>query len=82
MPELKTKRHYRQAKDDNSLNETDRKIIIMIADGLGGTQIADKMGMTDATIEVYRGKIYRKLKARNSAHMVMICFQKGILKTT
>lgn len=81
MPELRVRRHYRQYRDDNGLTALDLRIITFISQGLGGQQIADKMGMSDTTVETYRGYIYKKLNARNSAHMVKICFEKGILKT-
>lgn len=62
------------------LSAQQREIITYMADGLSTKEIAIKLKHTVATIETYKHKIYKRLKARNAPHLVSMAYQEGVLK--
>lgn len=58
--------------DIQKLNEQDRKIISLIADGAKNRQIAAHMYLSEHTIKSHVSRIYRKLNVKNRAHLVSL----------
>jgi DNA-binding NarL/FixJ family response regulator len=54
------------------LNEQDRRIIDLIADGAKNRQIAEHMCLSEHTIKSHVSRIYRKLKVKNRAQLVSL----------
>lgn len=67
-------------RDEHGLHHVYRDIIERMAAGESSEEIADEIGTTPETIHTYRQKILTILKANTAAHMISICYQKGILK--
>lgn len=63
-----------------ALNERETEIISYKALGHTSKEIARLLGLEYRTVEVYFGKIKRKLKARNTAHAIYLAL-KSILHT-
>ncbi len=62
-----------------SLNEKEIEVIRYIAMGCTAKEIGKYMGLEFRTIEVYVGKLKRKLAARNIAHAIYLASQYDIL---
>lgn len=58
----------------------DIEIVSHLACGLNTIQIAEKMRHTASTVETYRTRMLKKHGAKNSAQMVSIAYQRGVLK--
>ncbi|UIR54631.1 response regulator transcription factor [Sphingobacterium sp. SRCM116780] len=63
------------------LDITDREyeVLIHIANGLTNIEIADQLFLSKRTVEGHRFKLIEKLKAKNSAELVKVSFQMGLL---
>jgi DNA-binding CsgD family transcriptional regulator len=62
------------------LNQINREIIQLTADGMSLKEIAAVTRMDYTTISTYRTRIIQMFGARNSANLVAICYNHGILK--
>lgn len=69
--------------DDNadytSLTSREIEIIQLLADGLYTKEIAEKLFISDKTVERHKTNILKKLKLRNTAQLVKIAITKGII---
>ena len=54
------------------LSPREEQVLGMIARGLGMREIAESMGITEATARWHRANVLRKLDARNQAHAVAL----------
>lgn len=55
------------------------ELLTHVSNGLKTPEIAKAMRHTPSTIESYRIKLMRRLKAKNTAHMVRIGFERNLL---
>ena len=69
---------YRQKKAVE-LNEREKEIISLIAEGLTNREIAQKVFLSSRTVEGLRMKIMEKLQVKNIAGLIIYAFKKGIL---
>jgi DNA-binding NarL/FixJ family response regulator len=69
--------------DDNadytSLTSREIEIIQLLADGLYTKEIAEKLFISDKTVERHKTNILKKLKLRNTAQLVKVAITKGII---
>jgi len=78
-------REYSNAtdSDDNadytSLTSREIEIIQLLADGLYTKEIAEKLFISDKTVERHKTNILKKLKLRNTAQLVKVAITKGII---
>lgn len=56
------------------------EILSLIAQGFTSKEIAVKTKYAFTSVESYREKMIRKIGAKNTAHMVSIAYQNGLLK--
>ena len=64
---------------DQELTDREREIVPLLAAGLTSQQIADKVCLSLATIKWYRKRLLEKFQASNSAELVSILKEKGLL---
>jgi DNA-binding NarL/FixJ family response regulator len=78
-------REYSNASDSDenadytSLTSREIEIIQLLADGLYTKEIAEKLFISDKTVERHKTNILKKLKLRNTAQLVKIAITKGII---
>jgi len=78
-------REYSNTDDSNgdgdftSLTSREIDIIQLLADGLYTKEIADKLFISDKTVERHKTNILKKLKLRNTAQLVKVAITKGII---
>ncbi|WP_246250607.1 response regulator transcription factor [Sphingobacterium prati] len=65
---------------DFDISERELEVLKLIADGFTNVEIADKIFLSKRTIEGHRQSLIEKMKVKNTAELVKVAFQSGILK--
>jgi len=60
-----------------SLTEREREVFELVAEGHANKTVADKLGISERTVEVHRSQAMKKLGARSLAELVRIHLQIG-----
>jgi len=61
-----------------TLTTREREIMILVASGLMNKQVAGKIGLSEITVKVHRGRIMQKMGARTLADLVRMAEALGI----
>lgn len=56
------------------------EIALLIADGLSGTEIANRLDVSLKTVEYHRSGIYRKAEVKNAVLLVRYLIREGLLE--
>jgi DNA-binding CsgD family transcriptional regulator len=70
----------RKSKGRVKLTARQLEIALLIADGLSAKEIAARLGVSDRTVEFYRGDIYKAVGVKNAALLVRYLIREGLLK--
>ncbi len=62
------------------ISEREMEVLKLIADGFTNVEIADKIFLSKRTIEGHRQSLIEKMNVKNTAELVKVAFQSGILK--
>jgi DNA-binding NarL/FixJ family response regulator len=65
-----------------SLTLREREVLQFTAEGLSGTEIAERLHISPRTVETHRANVMRKLAVRNQKELVRYAVQRGILPET
>ena len=65
---------------DFDISERELEVLKLIADGFTNVEIADKIFLSKRTIEGHRQSLIEKMNVKNTAELVKVAFQSGILK--
>ena len=60
------------------LSPREREVLHLVADGVRSAAIARRLGITEATVEVHRRNLMRKLDIRNIADLTKYALREGI----
>jgi DNA-binding NarL/FixJ family response regulator len=70
-------------KDAEALiSAREEEVLQLVADGLGTTEIADKLFISQKTVKNHLASIYEKLNARDRTQAVLMAVKMGIVKLT
>lgn len=78
---------YKEIKEDKKRKEdvqlTKREIEVLndISDGLKSQEIAEKLFISERTVEAHRGNIMKKLQAKNMAELIKKAMNLGIIQS-
>lgn len=78
---------YKEIKEDQRKKEevqlTKRELEVLkdISDGLKSQEIAEKLFISERTVEAHRGNIMKKLEAKNMAELIKKAMNLGLLKS-
>jgi len=61
-----------------TLTPREREIMALVASGLMNKQVAGKMGLSEITVKVHRGRIMQKMGARSLADLVRMAEALGV----
>jgi FixJ family two-component response regulator len=61
-----------------SLTPRERQIMSLVTGGLMNKQIAAKIGITEMTVKIHRGRVMEKMQVRSLADLVLIAERLGI----
>ena len=63
----------------SALTDREKQIVRLIADGLSGHEIADRLSISTKTVVTHRSNIMEKLGAHNTAEMIRNAIRSGIV---
>lgn len=63
-----------------NLNENEKQVLYYLCNGLVSKEIADKLYLSEKSIERYRSKLLQKTNTRNSAHLVMHALKNRLIE--
>jgi DNA-binding NarL/FixJ family response regulator len=68
-------------KDDplSRLSAREREVLQLLAEGRTGAQIAERLALSQKTVETYRARLVEKLGIRDLAGLVRFAIQKGLV---
>jgi DNA-binding NarL/FixJ family response regulator len=69
-----------KAKQAIQLTERELEVLNLIADGFKSLEIAEKLFISERTVEAHRGNIMKKLQAKNMAELTKKAITLGLLK--
>lgn len=69
-------------KQKIQLTKREHEVIHLISNGLKSYEIADKLFISESTVDVHRGNIMKKFQAKNMAELVKKAIALGLLNST
>ena len=63
------------------LTDREREVLVLVVDGLMNKQIANKLGVTIATVKAHRGRAMQKMQVDSLAELVRMAEKAGITAT-
>jgi len=70
-----------QKKEQVQLTKRELEVLNDISDGLKSQEIAEKLFISERTVEAHRGNIMKKLEAKNMAELIKKAMNLGLLKS-
>ena len=61
------------------LSQREREVLQLLAEGHTGVQIAERLSLSQKTVETYRARLVEKLGIRDVAGLVRFAIQRGIV---
>jgi DNA-binding NarL/FixJ family response regulator len=69
----------RLADDLNHLSQRERSVLELTAQGYGGVEIGEQLGISNKTVETYKERIEEKLGLRHRSEYVRFALEIGLL---
>ncbi len=63
----------------SSLSEREREVLMLLAEGLSNQEIADRLAITQSTLQTHRAHILDKLGLRTTADLIKYAVQHGLV---
>ena len=72
---------YAKERDDPlaRLSAREREVLQLLAEGRTGAEIAQRLSLSQKTVETYRARLVEKLGIRDVAGLVRFAIQRGIV---
>jgi two-component system, NarL family, response regulator NreC len=64
----------------NTLSPREREVLQLAAEGLGNTEIAEKLFISSRTAETHRANLMRKLNLQNATDLVRYAIRRGLIQ--
>ena len=58
----------------------EREVLKLVWTGFSNREIADRLGISSRTIEAHRASLMKKLRVANTAQLVRIAIEQGLIK--
>lgn len=71
----------KKKKEDIQLTKREIEVLNDISDGLKSQEIAEKLFISERTVEAHRGNIMKKLKAKNMAELIKKAMNLGLIES-
>jgi DNA-binding CsgD family transcriptional regulator len=62
-----------------ALTRREKEVLVLIAEGLTNSQIAEKLFISPLTVDSHRKNLLTKLKVNNTASLIRLAIQQGLL---
>lgn len=70
---------HQSDKKKTSLSDREKEIIALLIDGLNSKEIAEKLDLSVRTVDNHRANIMKRLQVRNTAELVKIAVEEGLI---
>lgn len=64
------------------LTAREREVLVLLANGLGSVEIADRLYLSEATVRTHIGRILMKLHCRDRTRAVVVAYRSGLVRVT
>jgi len=71
----------RSSAESTRLSDREHQVLVLLADGLGAGQIAQKLYLSESTAKSHIARIYQKLGASNRAQALVTAMRIGLLSS-
>jgi DNA-binding NarL/FixJ family response regulator len=62
------------------LTAREREVLVLLAHGLGNTEIASRLFLSEATVRTHVGRILMKLDCRDRTKAVVVAYRSGLVR--
>ncbi len=62
-----------------SLSDREREVLVLLAEGLSNQEIADRLAITQSTLQTHRAHVLEKLGLRTTADLIKYAVQHGLV---
>ncbi len=63
----------------SSLSDREREVLLLLAQGLSNREIADRLAITQSTLQTHRAHVLEKLSLRTTADLIKYAVQHGLV---
>ena len=72
--------HPKKSSDNFLLTRREKEILLLLADGLKGPQIAEKLFLSPLTVETHRKNLFKKFNANSVQLLIKIAHENKLLE--
>ncbi len=68
-----------ESNNSSAISNREKEVLLLVAEGNTDSQIAKKLFLSVHTVNSHRKRLLSKFQAKNSAELVKICMEKGLI---
>ena len=80
MQKMAMRLNRKQTNRYNELTQRELEVLLMVCNGLGNNNIAEKLFISPKTVEVHKSNIFKKTGVKNTAQLVVFSIKKGLFE--